>query len=60
MAVAARSPNKHARADRSAAERGRLFLKALKELGPQPELADAIESVYREEHSKATYGHEGS
>ena len=56
--MATRSAKKHPRVQRSAAERGRLFLKALKEMGPQPGLADAIEAVYHEEHSKRTYGHE--
>jgi hypothetical protein len=57
--VASRSPGKRNPTERSAAERGRIFLKMLKELGEQPGLADAVEAAYREEHGKLTYGHEG-
>ena len=58
--MAARSKPKGNLARAQASEHGRNFLRAMRELGSQKELADAIEAVYEEEHSNATYGHEGA
>lgn len=57
--MAARTPPKTQATRTLASEQGRNFLRAMRALGPQPALADAIEAVYAEEHSKGTYGHEG-